>query len=670
LTRYVICLAVMLPATFCAGMTLPLITRILYTGGSGERSIGAVYAWNTLGSIVGVIVGGLVLMPALGLKGMLVVGAAIDMGVGVLLLARSTTRTRARWLLPSAALAAVALAAVIVGKTRLDPTLLTSGVFRTGAVGKPGNTEMRFYRDGRTATVSAMKSNSTGLLSLATNGKPDASLSPDWFKPCDSTSQRLPLLSDAATQTLLPLVTLAYAPQARSAAVIGQGSGMSSHFLLGSPRLQELTTIEIEPRMIDGSRVFYPVNRRAFDDHRSQHAIEDAKSYFASAHRRYDLIMSEPSNPWVSGVSGLFTTEFYARVRHYLSDEGVFGQWLHVYELDDGLVLSVLAAIHQNFPAYEVYLVTYGDLLVVASNVPIRRGPDWSVAALPALKADLCRFAPLTPATFEALHLASRRDLAPLLDGYTEPNSDFYPVLDLGAERRRFRRDQARGFPALSAQWFNLLSSVSHRRVGPGTEPIATFPQNPRLAAQATSSYLRAPTASAAGDTLFGPTLRRAEYDWRTWQLAIAADRAPVSWERWVAQQGDVEKLRNGGTAGSADEELHAATVGFLERYHAPSTARDIVAFRHGLAAWDFAEASKAADRLMPIVRRERGWIGGDEFRDGAVMAKLQVGDAAGARQMLASLAELSSRPPGDLRSLLLEAYVATAESQKAMARR
>jgi hypothetical protein len=465
-------------------------------------------------------------------------------------------------------------------------------------------------------------------------------------------------------------VTLAYAPGARTGAVIGQGSGMSSHLLLASSTLEELTTIEIEPQMIEGSRIFYPVNRRTFDDPRSHHAIEDAKSYFASTNRRYDLIMSEPSNPWVSGVSGLFTTEFYARVRQYLTDGGVFGQWLHVYELDDALVLSVLAAIHQNFPAYEIYLVPHGDLLVVASNIPFRRGPDWSVAAMPALGADLCRFVPLTPVTLDALHLASRRDLAPLLDGYTGSNSDFYPVLDLGAERRRFTRDQARGFPALSAQWFNLLSSVSGRRTAPGGDLIPAFPENPRLAARATASYLRAPTAEAAADSGFGRTLRQADYDWQAWQAALASNRGPVSWELWVGQQGKVGELRNGGTAGSADEELYAATVGFLDRHRAPSTPRDIVAFRHDLAVWDFAGVSKAADRLLPIVRRERRWIGGDEFRDGAVMAKLQIGDAAGARQMMDSLAMLSSRPAADLRSQLLEAYVAMGEARQARAAR
>ncbi len=121
--------------------------------------------------------------------------------------------------------------------------------------------------------------------------------------------------------------------------------------MLASPHLQELVTIEIEPQMIAGSRYFSirPTSARSTIA-RSSMVIDDAKSYFASAHRRFDLIMSAPSNPWVSGVSGLFTDEFYTRVRRYLTDDGVFSQWLQIYELDDSLVLSVLAAIHRNFP--------------------------------------------------------------------------------------------------------------------------------------------------------------------------------------------------------------------------------------------------------------------------------------------------------------------------------
>jgi spermidine synthase len=666
IARYGLCLVIMLPATFCAGMTLPLITRTLVAGGAGERAIGAVYAWNTLGSILGVVLGGLVLLPLIGLKAMLIAGAAIDMVIGAVLLARSSTPDGVgRRLAPVAALATAVLALAVGFGVRLDRNMLSSGVYRTGGLVAAGDREITYYRDGRTATVTASRTTGTNIVTLATNGKPDASLTPVWYQRCDSAGHSMPLMADAATQTLLPLVTLAHMPRATSAAVIGQGSGMSSHLLLGSPALKSLVTIEIEPKMIEGSRVFLPANRRTFEDPRSEIVIDDAKSYFASAQRRFDVIMSEPSNPWVSGVSGLFTTEFYGRVKQYLTDDGVFGQWLHVYELDDALVLSVLAAIHQNFRSYEVYLVPSGDLLVVASNREQLPAPDWSIFQAGDLRKDLCRFTPLTAPVLDGLSIVSRAELAPLVETMGQPNSDYYPVLDLGAERRRFRRDHASGFPALSEEWFNLLASLSGRRVAPGGEPLPALPENPRVRARALGVLVRSPAAQVQMDSLLGALAHQAIYQSNMWQATLEADQAPSSWELWLEQANAVDRLRSGGTAGTADEPLYAALGRFMTRHKAPAPARDVVAFRHGIASWNFAEANAAAERLMPVVLKEHRWISPDELRDGLVMARLHLHDASGARQALAALEQYSTRPAGDLRSLLLMAYVRTAEGMQ-----
>ena len=92
--RYALCLTVMLPATFCAGMTLPLITRVLVGAGVGERAIGQVYGVNTLGAIVGAGLAGLVLLPLLGLKVLLIAGASVDIALGIALLATEAPSTR------------------------------------------------------------------------------------------------------------------------------------------------------------------------------------------------------------------------------------------------------------------------------------------------------------------------------------------------------------------------------------------------------------------------------------------------------------------------------------------------------------------------------------------------------------------------------------------------
>src|SRR5581483_2367841 len=209
-------------------------------------------------------------------------------------------------------------------RANFDHTFLTSGVYRYGTVQAPGSRHVLFYKDGRTATVSVRRMPDTGGLTLGTNGKPDGSLGPEWMTRL--TTAPGPFTHDAPTQLMVPLVALAFVPQAREAAIIGFGTGMTSHALLGSPALKHAVTIEIEPEMLRASRSFYPANARAYDDPRSTFAIDDARAYFAAKGQAFDLIISEPSNPWVSGVSGLFTTEFYDRVATYLAPKGIFAQ--------------------------------------------------------------------------------------------------------------------------------------------------------------------------------------------------------------------------------------------------------------------------------------------------------------------------------------------------------
>jgi predicted membrane-bound spermidine synthase len=669
IARYALCLVIMFPATFCAGMTLPLITRTLMVNGSGERAVGAVYAWNTLGSIIGVVLGGLVLLPLVGLKPMLMVGAALDMGIGLLLLTRSTPRARySKRLALATAFGSIAILAFVGTGIRLDEHLLASGVYRSGVIMKPELRDFEFYRDGRTSTVTVSRVKSTGKLSLATNGKTDASLTPAWFESCDVQKPLVPLQNDAATQALVPLVTLAHMPQARTAAMIGQGSGMSSHLLLSSPHLKELVTIEIEPQMIAGSRKFYPANRRVFDDPRSKVVIDDAKSHFASEQRRYDVIISEPSNPWVSGVSGLFTTEFYGRVKRYLTEDGVFGQWLQAYELDDQLIISVLAGLHQNFRSYEIYLAPTTDLLVVASNRATLPKPDWSVFGTPMLQKDLCRFIPITPAALDALHLVGRNELEPLLAPLGQPNSDYYPVLDLGAERKRFRHDAAVGFRGLSAEWFNLLASLDGRRLGPGGDHQLTFPENPRALARATGALMRANIRMDSVNDQLAPYVQQAIFQWQSWQGLAASSQAPSDWEMWLDQAKRVDYFRNSGLAGTVDEQFYGSMYRVLDRHRAPAQVRDVVQFRHGIAGWNFAQAAEAGARLMPRASDPRPLILGDELRDGLVLARLHLRDVAGARQALDSLARFSRRSPTDLRSQLLRSYVTAAEKVQPVA--
>jgi spermidine synthase len=678
--RYAICLLVMLPATFCAGITLPLITKILIRDGGrvgGERAIGAVYGLNTLGSIAGVLFAGLLLMPVLGLKLLLITGAVIDIALGLALLIsatraeeRATPVQAARLRHPASRIIAltvvtasyIVLTAMVVD---FDPTRLTSGVYRYAVLPSAGEYTVPFYRDGRTATVSIRRMRG-GFLTLSTNGKPDASMDSFW-KDANQTGPPRALERDIATQVLLPVITLAHRPLAREVAVIGQGSGMTSHILLGSPTVRHVTTIEIEPEMIRASRAFYPTNRRVFDDPRARFVLDDAKSYFAASGRRFDLILSEPSNPWVSGVSGLFTTEFYRRVRTHLADGGVFGQWLHLYELDDALATTVLAALDQNFLSYEIFFTSNADILIVASNSAALPTPDWSVVRFPGIAGDLRRATPLTPEALDAARLAGRQLLHPYLAAHADPNSDYYPLLDLGAERTRYLRKNADGVSGLGEGRFDIAAALSGRRRGFGTEPLSTTPEIPRVDELARGVRLRALLETGH---LADTSTKRDEQDAKARARLdllghlLAGSAPPADWREWVENVRQSERLIHGGTAGVADEPFYAKLRAYAQRTNAPAPARAAIEFLHGLAAWNFADASRAGQSLIDArVRDTVDWLPISLVRNGVVVARIELGDFEGARAAFKAYAGNTDEDPFAAR--VLAAYVLDQERRR-----
>jgi predicted membrane-bound spermidine synthase len=433
---HAICLAVMFPAAFCAGMTLPLITAALLRKGAGERAIGQVYAANTAGAIVGVFVAVHIGMVLLGLKGLIVAGAAIDLALGVVLLGSGTGGRRRTY--ASAAIATVAVVAALVG-VQLDAHRMASGVFRSGILLRAGGTEQAVLQlDGKTATVSVTESR--GGVALRTNGKSDGAIRLGEGAPYD----------DELMMTLLGTLPQVFAPEATQVANIGFGTGLSAHVLLASRRIELLDTVEIEPAIVQAAARFRPRNARALDDPRSHLHFDDAKTYFSAGQRRYDVIVSEPSNPWVSGVSGLFSVEFYGEVRRYLRDGGLFLQWVHVYEMTPALVATIVTALAGNFEDFEIWMPNHGDLIIVAVHKGKLPRPDAGALLNPLLRAELERFNIRNLDDLLVHRVAGRAALAPYYGAFgVRPNSDYAPVLDLNAGLARFLRQQADDLPRL-----------------------------------------------------------------------------------------------------------------------------------------------------------------------------------------------------------------------------
>jgi len=470
LTSNGIALVIMLPAAFCAGMTLPLITNGLLRSGSGERSIGAVYGFNTIGSILGVFMAVHLAMPLLGLKGMIILGAGIDIALGLGL---------AWWAFPSWRIPAVYTIAGVVALVlpmfwlKLDPGKMASGVYRFGILPDQSKEEVLYHRDGKTATVSITKDLQN--MSIKTNGKSDAGL--------QITGRGHS--KDEETMVIAGAIGIIHRPEARTAAIIGWGSGLTTHTLLTVPNINSVDTIEIEPEMIKAARLFGPRVRLAYDDPRSHVRIEDAKSYFSFTNKQYDLIISEPSNPWVSGVASLFTKEFYSRVREYLTKDGLFVQWIHLYDIDMSLVASIMKALAPYFSDYIIYATNPYDMLIVACPVGDVQEPKISFLAIASLMNELNKVDVMGLPDINVRVLGNKSMLSPLFESYgTAANSDYEPIVDLYAVKSRFYDLTASPqFHSIEFGRLPIMHMLGKKHSDVSISPVAysTFPKSIRI---------------------------------------------------------------------------------------------------------------------------------------------------------------------------------------------
>ncbi len=577
---------IMLPATFCAGMTLPLITGALLRHGAGEAAIGRVYAANTLGAIAGVLLAVHVGLPAWGLKGTLMAGALVDAALGLVLLQRFGAGRRAVTLAGTAC--ATLFLALALG-FELDANKMTAGVFRYGELSASRDAQILFQKDGKTATVHLVRY--PEATSIRTNGKSDGAIN------LDPEGERG---SDEITMVLTGALPLALKPGARSAAVIGIGTGLTTHTLLQSLGLERVETVEIEAAMAEAARGFRPRNSAAFADPRGAILIDDAKTFFSTRNRRYDIIISEPSNPWVSGVSSLFTREFYHRIGRHLAPGGLLVQWFQLYEIDAALLASVMRALGEALPHYAVFAPSDHDLLIVAGTAPLPLPPQARVFEEPGLAHELFGVHVLSIGDLDARYLGDRATLEPLFASYGVPaNSDFYPLLDLHAARHRFLEKSAADVVGMLNAGVPVLELIEPQRARRPVNPLhrgaANFEriENTRLARYARDVLLAATMPEPQG---IPPSLQK---DLELLKLRLLECRAPREFDVWLHAMVRVAKAVNPylppAEAGAIWQRIGAAPC--FRQLH--DFQRRWIALAHAVAARDApGMAAFAADLL------------------------------------------------------------------------
>lgn len=354
-----------LPASIVAGFQFPLLIALLGRGRRDVgRDVGRAYAANTAGSILGSLAGGFGLIPALGAPGCwrLVAVMLALLGAASLALAVRRHGVRARLASPVAALAATALLLGARGPTaawRHSPI----GAGRADQVLRDlsSNAVERWLRQQRLSIAwdtdgveSSVAMNELNGRAFIINGKSDGAA-----------------IGDAGTQIMSGLLGAALHPQVKRALVVGLGTGSTAGWLGVMPGVERVDVVEIEPAILRVARDCAPVNADVLSNPKVSIFIGDAREVLSTTRQRYDLVFSEPSNPFRAGISSLYTAEFYRGVASRLDSGGIFIQWLQSYEIDGQAVRTAITTVSSVFSDVSIWLTQGGDLLLVATAAPL-----------------------------------------------------------------------------------------------------------------------------------------------------------------------------------------------------------------------------------------------------------------------------------------------------------
>lgn len=358
---------VILPAALVAGYQFPLLIGLLGAGRADVgRHVGTAYAWNTGGAIAGSIIGGFILLPLLTAPGCwrLVIGLLVVLAAAGLVVA-SRQGMRLSVITANSVVCVVALATIAAH----GPTAVWRhsgiGARRSDLVGLDRRELTQWAQDARRTldweaeglevSVGLVAGNG---LSFIINGKNDGNA-----------------VGDASTQVGSGLISAALHPDPRSALVVGLGTGSTAGWLGQIATIERVDVVELEPAILEVARRCAPVNADLFANKRVQVVTGDAREVLRTSPRHYDLIVSEPSNPYRAGIASLYTTEFYSSVSDRLRAGGIFTQWLQAYEVDTLTVRTIISTLGSVFPVVEIWQTNGADMVFLCSNAnpgPVR----------------------------------------------------------------------------------------------------------------------------------------------------------------------------------------------------------------------------------------------------------------------------------------------------------
>jgi spermidine synthase len=348
-------LLLMFLPTLAMGLTFPLVTH-LYTDrmSSLGKRLGEAYAANTCGAIAGSFLAGFVLVPTLGAQKALLGAVVVNLTVGFVL----AVADRASGANLGALTAVAITGCVLVATTPAwDPSRLSAGA---GIYAKAENFlfEPAYYKDGVSATVT-VGFNGAHSPYLKTNGKTDASVA----------------VQDMAHQILTGLVPAALHPEPKQVAVVGLGSGVTAATLAALDSVEKVYCAELEPAIVEVQDYFAPYTDHVLKHPKLDLVVNDGRTFILGSGQPFDLIVSEPSNPWIAGIGNLYTKDFYHACADRLNPGGLMCQWIHYYSMSRQDLDMVLSTFFSAFPDGAVFMIGPGDILLVGKMSPLEIDP-------------------------------------------------------------------------------------------------------------------------------------------------------------------------------------------------------------------------------------------------------------------------------------------------------
>lgn len=426
----VVGLVVMIPVGILA-MMLPIVIGLVGRfSPNAPKTIGVAFAVNSVGCVLAASLATPFLIPTLGVHGLFVAITAIC-GFACIVICGFCHGTGGHRNWAGIGGALVLTLVVILVQARWDVQIFNAGEFRTKRSQIPDlerfrkilqRGEVLFHEDAPEATVIVVGKGEHRVLRV--NGKADASTG-----------------GDMITQVASAHIPLLFSPNPQQVLIVGLGSGVTA----GSAAIHDVDVdvVEISPAVIRASRFFEHVNHT--NSRRVSIIEEDAKAFLRLSDKRYDVIISEPSNPWIAGTASLFSVEFFEELKRHLNDGGIVAQWLHLYEISDSQVEMILATLATSFPHFTVWELFPNDLIVLAGTAPL----DFDLPRLkqrfeqPDVASDLARVGIVGIPALLSLQVLSEASAQRLGPWRVKLNRDLHPRLEFLAPIGLFRGDRA-----------------------------------------------------------------------------------------------------------------------------------------------------------------------------------------------------------------------------------